>query len=228
MQVEDFDKFHEGVAGVMGFYGKTLSSFALDIWWSALKAYDLPTIVTAFNRHVTNPDAGQFPPKPADLIRMLQGSTQDAAMRAWAKVDRALREKGTYVDVVFDDPLIHRVIHDMGGWIAIGYKTEDEWPFVAREFENRYRGFKGRNEQPDYPAKLIGLTSAHNARKGFPCEPAVLIGDEVTARQVLKGGSDHPTMGFKRMQIDPGELANEQSEREQADKGNNVKLQRHN
>ena len=103
MQTDDFQKFHDGIIGVMGFYGRSVSSFALDVWWMALKEHDLAAIVDAFNRHLTNPDAGQFPPKPADIIRMLQGSTQDSALRAWAKVDQAVRRIGTYCDVVFDD-----------------------------------------------------------------------------------------------------------------------------
>ncbi len=199
MQADDFQKFHDGIAGVMGFYGKSVSTFALDVWWTALKRYDLAAIVDAFNRHLANPDAGQFAPKPADIIRMLQGSTQDAALRAWAKVDQAVRQAGTYCDVVFDDALIHRVIHDMGGWMALGTKAEDEWPFVAKEFENRYRGFRSRSELPPYPPTLIGIAAVHNNLKGFRNDRPLLIGNEQLAKQVLRGGKDQPALGLKRM-----------------------------
>lgn len=201
MQTNEFQKFHDGIAGVMSFYGKGVSGFALDVWWTALKGYDLSAVVDAFNRHLANPDVGQFAPKPADIIRMLQGSTQDSALRAWAKVDQAVRQIGPYEDVVFDDPVIHRVIHDMGGWIGLGAKTSDEWPFVAKEFENRYRGFKVKSEIPEYPSKLIGIASAHNEKEGFKPEAPVLIGNELRARQVLNGGTDKPTIGFKKMDM---------------------------
>ena len=148
MTEHDFEKFRDGLTGVYAFYDKEINTFALDLWWNSLKQFDLPAIIQAFNRHVVNTESGKWLPKPADIIRMLQGSTQDAALIAWAKVDKAVRYKGTYVDVVFDDPVIHRVLHDMGGWIALGQKNEDEWPFVAREFENRYRGFRERSEIP--------------------------------------------------------------------------------
>lgn len=199
MQTDDFQKFHDGIVGVMGFYGKSVSSFALDVWWTALKGHDLAAIVDAFNRHLANPDSGQFPPKPADIIRMLQGSTQDAALRAWAKVDRAVRRIGTYCDVAFDDALIHRVIQDMGGWIALGAKAEEEWPFVARESENRYRGFRSRNESPEYPASMVGIVTAHNNQNGFKIELPVLIGNEQMAKKVLRGGTDKPALNFTRM-----------------------------
>lgn len=216
MQTDDFQKFHDGIVGVMGFYGRSVSSFALDVWWTALKGHDLAAIVDAFNRHLANPDAGQFPPKPADIIRMLQGSTQDSALRAWAKVDQAVRRIGTYCDVVFDDALIHRVIQDMGGWIALGTKAENEWPFVAKEFENRYRGFRSRNECPEYPASLVGIVTAHNNQEGFKTELPVLIGNEQLAKQVWCGGTDKPALGFKRMSDELDEAVGRAIENQEA------------
>jgi hypothetical protein len=215
MQVDDFQKFHDGIAGVMGFYGKSVSRFALDVWWTALKSYELPAIIDAFNRHLANPDAGQFAPKPADIIRMLQGSTQDSALRAWAKVDRAVRSIGTYCDVVFDDALIHRVIQDMGGWIGLGTKSEAEWPFVAKEFENRYRGFRSRNEHPPYAPVLIGIATAHNEPKGFESGKPVLIGNRDLAERVLREGASQPVLGFSSLK----RIANERDERKEGDEG---------
>jgi hypothetical protein len=184
------------VAGVYAFYGKEVTGFALDVWWTALKGYDLAGIKDAFNRHLMNPDAGAFLPKPADIVRMLGGTTQDAALQAWAKVDKAVRCVGTYADVVFDDPLIHGVIHDMGGWIAFGSKTEEDWPFIAREFENRFRGYRTRGARPDYPAVLIGMANAHNRKGGFKEEPPRLIGDQQKCLQVMECGTDTPTLGL--------------------------------
>jgi hypothetical protein len=149
MQQRDFDEFCEMLDLIAEQYGKTLSDGAKALYWQGLHDFDLSALKQAASRHLRNPDTGQFMPKIADFVRMLQGSTQDAALTAWAKVDQAIRRIGTYQDVVFDDPIIHRVIQDMGGWIGLGTKTEDEWPFVAKEFENRYRGFKQRSEIPD-------------------------------------------------------------------------------
>ena len=190
MRTDEFDKFHEGIVGVMSFYGRDVSQFAMDVWWNAMRPFDLPAITEAFNRHLTNPDTGQFAPKPADIVRMLGGRTQDRALVAWSKVDRAVRSVGTYASVAFDDPLIHRVLHDMGGWVGLGQKTEDEWPFVAKEFENRYRGYAMRGETPDYPQELIGIAEAYNGRKGMRSDPPRLIGDRTAAERVMSGGRD--------------------------------------
>jgi hypothetical protein len=90
----------------------------------------------------------------------------------------------------------------MGGWIALGTKAEDEWPFVAKEFENRYRGFCSRSERPPYPPMLIGIAAAHNNLKGFRNDRPLLIGNEQLAKQVLHGGTDQPALGLKRMRCD--------------------------
>lgn len=196
MQTNDFDRFAELLGGVFELYNREASPFALQIWWEALRPYDLPAVQLAFSRHVQNPDTGQFPPKPADVIRMLGGTTQDSALRAWAKVDKAVRHVGTYASVAFDDALIHRVLHDMGGWVGLGSKTEDEWPFVAKEFENRYRGYAMRNERPEYPPVLIGITEAENVRRGLRTDPPRLIGDASKAEAVMQGGTSRPLIGF--------------------------------
>lgn len=195
-------KFFELIGGVYAFYGKDISDFAGGVWWQAMRPYDFAAVADALNRHCVNPDTGQFMPKPADVVKMLSGSTQDAALVAWAKVDRAVRQVGNYETVVFDDPIIHRVLHDMGGWIPLGTKTEDEWPFLRNEFVNRYRGYRMRNEIPEYPKTLIGMVEAQNNQDGYKSAQPVLIGNSDAARRVLEGGSSAPLIGFERMAAD--------------------------
>jgi hypothetical protein len=197
MQTPDYENFRNLIADVHAFYRRDVSKFSLNVWWEAMRPYDFDAVSQALSRHSMNPDNGQFMPMPADVVRMLQGSTQDSALSAWAKVDKAVRHVGTYRSVVFDDPLIHVVLHDMGGWIAMGQKSEDEWPFVAKEFESRYRGFKARNEVPDYNRVLIGLADAQNQKEGFQTQAPMLIGNEARAKQVMLQGHDRVSIGFK-------------------------------
>lgn len=199
MQAEDFDAFATTLRNVHSFYGRELSDFALDVWWTALKSYDLAAIREAFGRHSVNPDTGQYAPKPADVVRMMEGSTQDSSIVAWSKVDRAVQTVGTYSTVAFDDALIHRVLADMGGWPQLGRKTVDEWPFVAKEFQTRYRGYKGRKETPAYPPKLIGLFDQENAQRGHAQSKPVLIGDPQRAANVLWQGSKEPLLQVTTM-----------------------------
>jgi hypothetical protein len=205
MQQGEFNAFRELMEGVHSFYGKDVSSFALDVWWNALKTYDFAAVRDALGRHCVNPDNGQFLPRPADVVKMLDGSTLDSAVIAWTKIDRAVQRVGTYTSVVFDDPLIHRVLDDMGGWIPLGKKSVDEWPFVAKEFQTRYRGYKSRNERPPYPAMLLGISDGENQRHGMVADlpTPTLIGNPQLARTVLERGSANSGL----MITAPGQLA---------------------
>jgi len=199
MQQQDFDDFVDIIQVVGEQYNKKLSDGVIALYWQGLQDYELTAVRDALGRHLRNTDNGQFMPKIADIIRMLQGSSQDCAFSAWTKVDKAVRHVGPYESVVFDDPLIHRVLNDMGGWLVLCDKTDDDWPFIAKEFENRYRGFKSRNEKVEYPAKLIGIFEKENSAKGLEVAPPLLIGDATKAQQVLiSGGSSVLMLGITR------------------------------
>lgn len=188
MKPEDQAQFVTLLSGVHAFYRQDVSDFAIQVWWQAMRPYDFAAVNDALSRHCINPDNGQFMPKPADVVRMLQGSSRDSALVAWSKVDRAVRTVGTYESVIFDDPLIHVVISDMGGWIGLGSKKEDEWAFVGKEFETRYRGYSSRSECPEYQKVLVGVTQAQNEQMGYRSLPPRLIGNHARAQLVHDKG----------------------------------------
>lgn len=192
MKASEFNDFATLINSVSDLYGKQVSDIALSLWWNALKHFDLPAIREALSAHVRNPDNGQFMPKPADIIRLLGGTTTDSAMLAWSKVDKAVREVGTYRDIAFDDSIIHRVIYDMGGWPIFGTKTEDEWPFVAREFQTRYRGY-AITGVTEYPKLLVGLANAHNVSHGHELQPVTYFGEPEKVKQVIAAAKDIPS-----------------------------------
>lgn len=211
MQAEDFDVFAESLRNVHSFYGKDVTDFAMDVWWTCMKPYDLNAIRAAFGKHCVNPDNGQFPPKPADIVRFIEGSTLDAAMTAWTKIEQAIKAVGTYSTVVFDDPLIHAVLADMGGWPQLGQKSVDEWPFVGKEFQTRYRGYKAQRELPAYPRQLTGIADQTNAMRGFKLSPPAMIGDPESCQRVIAQASDKP-----RLTVTPFEGILKQIERTDA------------
>lgn len=194
----DRERFARCLMAAAELYGKTVSDALAELWWRALRNYDIQAVEHAFSQHFVSPDSGQFMPKPADIVRIVGGTSVDGAMVAWAKFDRAVRQVGPYCSVTFDDPLIHLVVHDMGGWIAFSTKTEDEWPFIGNQFRTRYIGYRQRGEVPEYPRKLIGITDAENVKNGFPVGQPALIGDASKAKAVLQGGTDAPLLGVTR------------------------------
>ena len=207
MNTQDYDQFCQAMTATMELYNKpSLSEFSLSLWWGALNCYTLPEVLGGLSRHVQNPDSGQFAPKPADVVRAIGGTTHDNSAMAWAKVDRAVRSIGGYEDVVFDDAYIHAAIEDMGGWVRVctGH-TDEDWPFVQREFENRYRGYATRRSLHDYPRLLVGIANAANNRNGLNpkhIKPPRLVGDEKKAMAVYRGGSFEQKGQFKRLDVD--------------------------
>lgn len=199
MQEDDRQRFSIYLLGCSEYYGKPVGKGVIELYWQGLQQYDMDAIEGAIQRHMQSPDTGQFMPKIADIVRMISGTSADAALIAWSKVDSAVRRVGPYASVVFDDPIIHRALEDMGGWIALGTKTDDEWPFVAKEFENRYRGYRSRGEIPAHRGKMLGIAEAENMKNGYAVPPPTLIGDPAKAQVVLEGGTDKPMIGISML-----------------------------
>jgi len=188
MRPDQKSDFGELVTNVMAYYSKDATTFLLDVFWAGLSRFDFDDVRRAFDLHAQDPDHGQFAPKVADVVRVLEGSTQTQGMRAWSKVERALRTVGQYRSVVFDDALIHAVVAGMGGWCALCRCPVEELPFRAREFERSYAGYRQRRETPPYPSRLIGLCESENSARGYGDRTArpVLIGDPARARLVME------------------------------------------
>lgn len=181
------------------YYNREISTGVLDLYWQALRRYDVEAIETAVHRHLSNPDSGQFMPKIADFVRMIEGTTQDSAARAWSLFEDGLQRVGTYRDIVFPDPIIHRVVYDMGGWISFGQKSVKEWPFVAKEFQDRYRAYRGRGEIPEYPKVLAGIANSTNRSSGYALESPEHFGARDACLAVERGG----VISVGRGRLDP-------------------------
>ena len=176
------------MAGIGELYAKTISSHLIDIYWQALKRFELIDVQAALEAHINNPDSGQFFPKPADVVRFIEGSGETKALQAWAKVEKAIVQVGGYQTIVFDDPLIHAVIEDMGGWIKLCSIKNIDMPFRANEFQKRYMGFVSKHPCR-YPKTLCGIAELDNTKNGYATDAPLLIGDAKRAEQVIKSGS---------------------------------------
>lgn len=191
MKPTDQTKFKEVLQGVHDFYGKDLSKFAMAVWFQACDTFDVEQVTKALSAHLMDPERGQFMPKPADIVRQLQGTNTDRSLIAWGKVMDACQRVGAYASVCFDDGLIHAVIEDMGGWMKLCRSNTDELGYIQKRFCDTYKAYAGR---PDvvFPALLPGEHDQANAVKGYAAQPPVLIGNPDKARRVLANGSAAP------------------------------------
>lgn len=182
--------FGQLVKDVMAYYRQDTSAFLLTVWWNACKPFELEQIQQAMQRHMTDAEHGQFAPKVADMARMLMGTATDRALVAWGKVHDAMSAVGAYQDVVFDDPAIHAVIEDLGGWVKLCRAELKEVSYLQHKFCEAHRAYT-RLPSFDYPRKLGGAAdgAAQYARFGLPPPKPVVVGDIEKARQVMRLGS---------------------------------------
>lgn len=187
---QEMARFATLITGLADYYKQKLSAGVIRLYWEGLKQFDFEAVEQAAWAHTQRPDdESHFMPRIGDLKKVIEGSTSDQGQIAWSKVDRAVRTVGPYWDVAFDDPIIHRVIADMGGWVQINSAEDKNWPFVAKEFINRYQAFKMTGQQPEHERYLIGMATAHNQAAGiYYDKPNVrLLGNVDKARQIASG-----------------------------------------
>lgn len=191
MNTQDREQFAQLLTDVLGFYGQTTSTFALSVWWEACRGLEFSAVQRALSRHAMDPERGMFAPKPADVVRQVQGTPTDRAARAWSIVLDAASRVGAYTDVVFDDPIIHVVVEDMGGWVALCRTDTDRLSYLQHRFTEAYRAYTNRGDLTQYPRKLTGDRSPDEVymARGLPPPKPVLIGDPVRAQRVLTNGS---------------------------------------
>jgi len=166
-----------------------LSEAAIELYWDALADLSLDDFKRGLRsclRTLT------FLPQPNEIIAATGGDPETLALAAWSKVDNAVDRYWPHRSVVFDDPLIHAVIRDMGGWYRLGQHEDREWPFVQKEFERRY-GIYLKTRPEEYPGMLRGnglplATVNAEGELELKAEAPALIGDCAACQRVLTAG----------------------------------------
>ena len=97
MHSPDKAGFAAHILALAEIYGKALSPAAIGIYWTVLQGYPLAEVQRAIKRHVHDPDAGQYFPKPADLIRHLSTAAprddRPGPDEAWGLLVRLMRDE---------------------------------------------------------------------------------------------------------------------------------------
>lgn len=191
MQTTDRAAFAALLSDVMAFYRQDVSAFALSVWWQACERFDIEQVRKAMTGHAMDPEHGQFAPKPADIVRKLQGTYTDRSLVAWGRVLQAIERQGSYATVDFDDAATHQAITDLGGWVKLCQTTYDELPFVQKRFVEAHRAYeRAPSLLADAPAQLQGQHAIANAAKGVSTSNVVSIsGARMAALSAPNGGA---------------------------------------
>lgn len=195
MQQSDAAAFQDLLTDALAFYRQDLSTFSLGVWWAACRPFSLEQVRKAITAHAVDPERGQFAPKPADLVRVLQGTQTDRALVAWGKVHEAIARVGAYTSVVFDEPAIHAAIEDIGGWSALCQGKLDELPFTQRRFCDSYRAHVTRGTTSFSPV-LLGISEVANRVAGHQPAAPQLVGDPDRCAEVMRMGTAQPRLAI--------------------------------
>lgn len=193
MKDSDITAFSDAWTQAWETYGKPISGGATALAFNCLTDYELSDITRALTAHLRDPDAGQFPPKPADIVRHLAGRKGDQAAEAFELVFKALGRVGTYNSASFDDPLIHHTIEAMGGWQQLGAydlgENGENRKWMEREFCEKYQAFMlNKPRRPATP--LVGILAQTNGLNGH--------GEAIQAPIAIGRETKHGIMVFDR------------------------------
>lgn len=166
MEQMDKIRFAKCMAILAESFTQEYSSKKIDIYYQALKDLPIENIERAVWNLVNTRTTATFP-KVAEIRESINGKTEDRAILALAKVERALREVGAYNSIVFDDPIIHKVICSFdNGWIGIADMTTEEWIWGRKDFIRLYEAYSN-NGVHEVPHRLLGRIETDNENKGY-------------------------------------------------------------
>lgn len=148
----DRKRLLQTLLGVHSFYEKELTEFAILIWAEALAEFEIETAEAAFDRHVRDPDAGRFCPKPADILRQIRGDMEGQALMEWGKVLAAAQNGGK----LFEGPT-QSAIDSIGGMYALRMADHTSISFLQRQFLAAFKVYKARQDSPPLIESAVRL-----------------------------------------------------------------------
>jgi hypothetical protein len=190
MQPADKKAFALLIAGVYAYHRQPCSDALILMYWRGCQRWTIEQVTQAIDRLTHDAEAGKYPPKIGDLTRTLEGTHTDRAAIAWGKVHEAMGSVGAYTDVVFDDPAIHAVIEDLGGWPKVCRSEAKELGYLQHRFCEAHRAYVGRGTFA-YPRRLLGDRSPDSEweKHGLALPRPALVGDPEKARAVYEAGN---------------------------------------
>ena len=165
MNNADRKSFMEVLISTGELYEKHISDTLLELYFNILKPYSIEAIKGGIAGHIRDKKAGQFFPKPADIIRAVEGLDDVLAMSKWCEVRKAIQSVGAYQSIKFDDPVIMTCIDRMGGWVAVASVLTSEIGYREQEFMTLYSRYS-HFPVKDIPKHLPGIIEMSNRQFG--------------------------------------------------------------
>ena len=146
MKETDRPRLLKTLLGVYAYYDKDLSEMAVSVWFDDLAGHEIDAVCAAFVRHRRDSERGQWLPKSADILRQLQGDTDERRQTAWSLVLAEARSVGTYgyPNLTAEQ---RAAVDAVGGWRALCHCDERELGHMQRRFMAAFDAFDARSER---------------------------------------------------------------------------------
>lgn len=153
------DIFWEGIKTIEAVLGKEFTDDQSRIYSMLLNDIPEENFINGINTMLRERVYSNLP-MPADIRKYcLETREEDLDIRVAAarnKIKKAMNSVGTYVTVAFDDPIIHLVIRDFGGWIKLGMTDMEEFENLLKwDLPRLYKAYATR-KNADIPLMLEG------------------------------------------------------------------------
>ena len=159
--MRDKKQFAQRITALSALFDREISEAVIEMYWVALDPYGDEETERAFQEAARR---CKFFPKPAELIELIEGSSEDREALAWHALLIGIARVGSKSSVRFSDPAIHSVVETWGGWIQVCSMTARDLQFREKDFKELYRMHSRRDSHPEY---LVGRTEADNRKRGF-------------------------------------------------------------
>jgi hypothetical protein len=150
MNNDDKKQFAILMTGIAEMYAKPMGKPQLQMYFMALSDLTIEQVTESLNKHVRDPDSGQFMPKPADVIRHVTGTSKQKeseiefkAQAAWLSIPKAISGCGVYGTPKFKDPITTACVSVMG-WKQLCAMTDKDAVWKQKEFVEHYQSFSNK------------------------------------------------------------------------------------
>lgn len=131
-------------------------------------------------------------PSPAEIrefcLEMKEDQLQVRILTAKNKLKQAISSVGTYSSVAFDDPILHLIIRDCGGWCQLGRMQNDALEnFLKWDFPKSYKAYVGR-KNTEIPTHFLGIE--RNEKE------IVYVGNEEQAKKWILAYENKKQIGY--------------------------------
>jgi len=111
----------------------------------------------------------KFFPSVSELRQLAGEMPPDVrAIKAWDAFCGGVKHRGYYVSVDFDDPVINATVRNLGGWMPLLDRIEEEGDvWVRKEFERIYAAMLSGGVSASEAGPLLGFHEQSNRQNGY-------------------------------------------------------------